>query len=109
MIPFQKNTLILLTALSPFSIQSAQAAGHDNHVDHSGHDHARPDSHAPIGVTGDHLMRKGEIMLSYRFMSMEMDGNRTGTDNVSVPLPGYMVSPLSMDMDMQMIGMLEEV
>ena len=102
----QKNTLILLTALSLLSIQSAQAAGHENHVDHSGHDHTRPDSHAPIGVTGDHLMRKGEIMLSYRFMSMEMDGNRTGTDSVSVPLPGYMVSPLSMDMDMHMIGVM---
>ena len=103
---FQKHTLILLTTLSLLSIQSAQAAGHENHVDHSGHDHTRPDSHAPIGVTGDHLMRKGEIMLSYRFMSMEMDGNRTDTDSVSVPLPGYMVSPLSMDMDMHMIGVM---
>ena len=103
---FQKNTLIILTALSLLTIQTAQAAGHESHVDHSGHDHTRPDSHAPIGVTGDHLMRKGEIMLSYRFMSMEMDGNRTGTDRVSVPLPDYKVSPLSMDMDMHMLGVM---
>jgi len=41
-------------------------------------------------------------MLSYRYMSMAMDDNRTGTDSVSAPLPGYMVSPLSMDMDMHM-------
>ena len=103
---FKKNTLILLAALSLLSIQSVQAAGNENHSDHSGHDHTRPDSHAPIGVMGDHLMRRGEIMLSYRFMSMKMDGNRTGTDTASVPLPGYMVSPLSMDMDMHMVGVM---
>ena len=101
---FKTHTLVLLTALSLSSIQSAQATEHENHVNHSGHDHTRPDSHAPIGVMGDHLMREDEIMLSYRFMSMDMDGNRTGTDSVSTPLPGYMVSPLSMDMDMHMLG-----
>jgi len=37
-------------------------------------------------------------------MSMAMDGNRNGTERVSVPLPGYMVSPLSMDMQMHMLG-----
>lgn len=66
------------------------------------HVHQRPDTHAPIGVMGDHVMDKGEIMLSYRYMKMEMDGNRTGTDSVSTPLPDFMVSPLSMDMDMDM-------
>lgn len=101
------TSLILLTAaMSMSSGQFAQAAVHDHsaHADHSGHDHTRPDSHAPIGVSGDHLMREGEFMLSYRFMHMEMEGNRTGTDRVSTPLPGFMVSPLAMDMDMHMIG-----
>ena len=55
-------------------------------------------------VMGDHLMREGEIMLSYRFMRMDMDGNRSGTNRVSTPLPGYMVSPLEMTMDMHMLG-----
>lgn len=105
MSPF-KNNILMLTALSLSSIQSVQAAEHENHANHSGHDHTRPDSHAPIGVMGDHLMREDEIMLSYRYMSMEMDGNRTGTDSVSAPLPGYMVSPLSMDMDMHMLGVM---
>ncbi|MFV9616707.1 MAG: transporter, partial [Gammaproteobacteria bacterium] len=45
-------------------------------------------------------------MLSYRFMSMEMDGNRIGTNSVGAPLPEYMVTPLSMDMDMHMIGVM---
>ncbi|MEL7333685.1 MAG: hypothetical protein AAFN12_15670 [Cyanobacteria bacterium J06560_2] len=29
---------------------------------------SRPDSHAPIGVMGDHTHEKGEFMLSYRYM-----------------------------------------
>lgn len=101
------NTLSQLAVLSAVSLAMTpglHAAEHSGHAHHSGHDHTRPDSHAPIGVMGDHLMREGEIMLSYRFMSMEMDGNRSGTDRVDVPLPGYMVSPLSMDMDMHMFG-----
>ncbi|MBE9567637.1 MAG: transporter, partial [Proteobacteria bacterium] len=110
----QIKLLILSAILSVSSMQSARAAekevknaSHDEHhvhAGHSGHDHTRPDSHAPIGVSGDHLMRKGEIMLSYRYMSMAMDGNRIGTDSVSTPLAGYMVSPLSMDMEMHMLG-----
>jgi len=59
---------------------------------------------APIGIMGDHVMPEGNWMLSYRLMSMTMEGNRTGTDRVATPLPGYMVSPLSMDMDMHMLG-----
>ena len=42
----------------------------------------RPDSHAPIGVMGDHTHSAGEVMLSYRFMRMSMEGNRDGTDHV---------------------------
>jgi len=68
------------------------------------HIHERPDTHAPIGVMGDHVMDKGEIMFSYRYMKMEMEGNREGTNRVSTPLPGFMVSPLKMDMDMHMFG-----
>jgi len=68
------------------------------------HIHERPDAHAPIGVMGDHVMDEGEVMFSYRYMKMEMEGNRTGTNRVSTPLPGFMVSPLKMDMDMHMFG-----
>ena len=106
----QTKKLLLLTALcftSMHSALAAQADSHANHVDHtshSGHDHTRPDSHAPIGVMGDHLMREGEVMLSYRYMSMNMEGNRSGTERVDTPLPGYLVSPLSMDMAMNMFS-----
>jgi len=47
-------------------------------------------------------MDKNEIMLSYRYMAMTMDGNLDGTRSVAAPLPGFMVSPLSMDMTMQL-------
>ncbi len=33
---------------------------------------ARPDGHAPISVMGDHYHKKGEFMLSYRYMPMWM-------------------------------------
>jgi len=101
------NTRLICSILSAalFTTQSIPAQAEDEHAHHhSGHDHTRPDSHAPIGVMGDHLMRKGETMLSYRYMHMDMDGNRTGTNRVDVPLPGYMVSPASMTMGMHMLG-----
>lgn len=41
------------------------------------------DSHAPIGVMGEHLHKKGEWMIAYRSMRMEMQGNLSGSDNIS--------------------------
>lgn len=95
-----QNNLKILSGISLLMIHSAMNTANAEHV------HARPDSHAPIGVMGDHVMSEDEIMLSYRFMKMEMEGNRTGTDSVPTPLPGYMVSPLSMDMAMHMFGVM---
>ncbi|MEM9496881.1 MAG: transporter [Pseudomonadota bacterium] len=82
----------------------------------------RADGHAPIGVMGDHLHKKGEVMLSYRFMRMEMDGNRIGTSSVSpetivttvpnrffgLPMqpPTLRVVPTDMTMDMHMFGIM---
>lgn len=43
----------------------------------------RADGHAPIGVMGEHRHKTGEVMLSYRFMHMDMQGNLIGDDNVS--------------------------
>ena len=69
----------------------------------------RPDGHAPLGVMGDHVHKLGEIMLSYRFMRMDMDGNRDGTDRQSVAdvfAEGFMVTPTEMTMDMHMFGFM---
>lgn len=69
-------------------------------------------AHAPVGVMGDHRHKVGEWMFSYRYMSMEMEGNLDGGDSLSarqltgtMMSPGpYMVAPLSMDMEMHMFG-----
>ena len=76
--------------------------------------------HAPIGVMGDHRHKEGEWMVSYRYMYMDMEGNRDGTDSLSpaeiattVPNrfagapgqpPTLRVVPTQMDMDMHMVG-----
>ncbi|MEO0698845.1 MAG: hypothetical protein AAFY81_03905, partial [Pseudomonadota bacterium] len=76
--------------------------------------------HAPIGVMGDHRHAKGEWMISYRFMHMDMAGIQIGTDSVTpeevattIPNiffgaegqpPTLRIVPTSMRMDMHMAG-----
>lgn len=83
---------------------------------------ARADGHAPIGVMADHTHKAGEVMLSYRYGVMTMDGSRIGTDSVSpetiattVPNrfagrmsqpPTLRVVPLEMTMQMHMLGVM---
>ena len=81
---------------------------------------SKPDSHAPIGVMGDHLHKKGEFMLSYRYMRMTMKDNLVDSDDISpetivttIPNrffgnpgmpPTLRVVPVEMTMDMHMVG-----
>ncbi len=69
---------------------------------------ARPDSHAPIGVMGEHIHSEGEIMVSYRYMLMEMEGSRVGTDDISDQkiLEQFPITPTRMTMQMHMFGMM---
>jgi hypothetical protein len=75
----------------------------------------RADGHSPIGIMGDHAHKKGEIMFSYRFMFMDMNGNMDGTEelsNAEVLDPNnynYMVVPESMPMQMHMLGAMYAV
>lgn len=68
----------------------------------------RADSHAPIGVMADHMHKEGEWMFSYRYMHMAMEGNRDGdrrlTPAETRAAGPFMVAPLSMDMEMHMLG-----
>ena len=80
----------------------------------------RPDSHAPIGVMGDHVHKKDEWMLSFRTMTMSMQGNLQGTNSLSpeeivqtqvngfagMPMQpaNLRVVPTKMTMQMQMLG-----
>ena len=76
------------------------------HADTSGK--GRADSHAPIGVMGDHVHKKGDFMASYRYMTMNMKGNVDGSSslNTAEVLNQYMVAPLEMTMDMHMFGLM---
>ncbi len=75
---------------------------------HNHQNHFRPDSHAPIGVMGDHLHHKGGLMVSLRYMDMMMDGNKTGTDKIddAAIFQQYMVAPQNMTMQMYMLGVM---
>ena len=66
----------------------------------------RPDSQAPLGVVGDHVHGAGELMFSYRFMGMAMDGLQNGTDPITTEaaLHDYAIVPLTMQMHMHMFG-----
>ncbi|WP_394974653.1 transporter [uncultured Croceitalea sp.] len=66
----------------------------------------RPDGHAPISVMGDHMHGKGEWMFSYRYMYMNMEDLKQGSENATFDdaLENYMVTPTNMPMNMQMLG-----
>jgi len=84
-------------------------------------DLAVPDSHAPIGVMAEHTHKTGELMLSYRYMNMDMDGNRDGSNRISAQQvlngadgsragsDGFLVTPLSMTMEIHMFGAMYAV
>ncbi|MBO1254502.1 transporter [Alteromonas sp. 5E99-2] len=80
------------------------------------------DHHAPIGVMGDHTHAKGEWMISYRYMTMDMQDNQLGSSSITpeeivttianrfanppaMP-PTLRVVPLSMTTQMHMVGMM---
>lgn len=76
--------------------------------------------HAPIGIMADHRHKRGEWMVSYRYMYMDMAGNRDGTverspeeivTTVANPFanppmmpPTLRVVPTDMPMQMHMLG-----
>ena len=71
----------------------------------------RPDGHAPIGLMGDHIHKKGELMFSYRLMRMEMSDLQDATHDISranaVSSSGsykFMNAPVKMHSNMHMFG-----
>ena len=101
------STVLPALAFAGPSHETERAVTHAAHCDAS-----RPDSHAPIGVMGDHTHAKGETMLSYRYMYMPMEQNYDGDSTISdrrVIAPGgagYMVTPTRMEMEMHMFGVM---
>ncbi len=86
----------------------------------SGHAHKAhgPNTHAPIGVMGDHIHAKGQFMMSYRYMKMHMQGNQFGSATVSStdivnqfnnrfsPPTTLRVVPEKMETNMHMLGLM---
>ncbi len=62
--------------------------------------------HGPIGVMGEHTHETGELMLSYRYMFMAMEGMRNGTDGITDEqvLADFMATPIKMKEQMHMFG-----
>ncbi len=94
----------MITAALLCAATSISAQAQESHQ----HNHVRPDSHAPIGVMGDHTHKEGEWMASYRYATMHMDGNRDGTSDISNAevLSNFMVTPTEMQMEMHMFGLM---
>ena len=96
------TSIILLTSINLWS----EPHGHGAHS---------AMKHGPIGLMGDHFHRKGESMVSIRYMKMFMDQNYIGSNKISdqgiLQLPNLSgmpknlsVVPQDMDMDMIMLG-----
>ncbi|MEL7024120.1 MAG: transporter [Pseudomonadota bacterium] len=106
------RTRFCILAASALCVSSVAHADHDQTT--------RADTHAPIGVMADHTHQQGEWMFSYRFMSMPMEGNLQGSDDISpdeivttVPNrffgnpgqpPTLRIVPVEMNMSMHMFG-----
>ena len=110
------SQLLIAGTLCSFSVSSVQAHsyGIGNAKSYSG---GGASSHAPIGVMGDHMHKKGEYMLSYRFSHGQMNGSRIGNNHIGTNaigtgnygMPGLMggksrVVPTKMSMQMHMFG-----
>lgn len=104
-----RSACSMLKIISFSSLLLSQAA-----LANGDHDHgkASPSSHAPIGMMADHRHDKGESMFSYRYMNMNMQGNRVANARLSdrsvigtMSAPGqFMVVPTQMPMRMHMLG-----
>lgn len=111
---------VAVAACAALVLNSGAAAADGLTVGKNGMKGLRADGHGPFGVMADHMHKRGEWMLSYRYMHMNMDGNRIGDDEVSptsiattVPNPFFgqpmqpptlRVVPTEMTMDMHMFG-----
>ncbi|MCG8379404.1 MAG: transporter, partial [Proteobacteria bacterium] len=86
MFSFLKKEVLVTSAIVFFSISALADSDHNDAglgLTSEGLKPIRADSHAPIGVMGEHMHKQGEWMLSYRFMHMDMEGNRDGETELS--------------------------
>lgn len=107
LIPYSRSIVrfLVLQLIAALPLLVFCSSARADHMDKQWRD-GRPSGHAPIGVMADHTHNEGEWMLSYRYMFMDMEGNRTGSNRVSSEqvLQDFMVTPLKMEMHMHMLG-----
>jgi len=62
----------------------------------------------PVNILHSHIHKKDEWMIGYRYMNMDMDGNRDGTSAVSTAsvLTDFAISPISMRMESHMFHLM---
>ncbi|MEO9512406.1 MAG: transporter [Flavobacteriaceae bacterium] len=89
-----------------FLMVTIAISAQDENIDPQKWASGRPDGHAPISVMGDHMHGKGEWMFSYRYMYMNMDELKEGSDDASFDdaLADYTITPTTMPMNMHMLG-----
>ena len=96
-------TLAILLFLCPaYCEEHVHPDGYEHGSDGPGHD-----DNSPLGVMGGHTHQADEVMFSYRYGIMEMNGNLDGSTTAStrdILDAGFMMAPTSMRMEMHMIG-----
>lgn len=95
---------VLALATSSYTAQAEDPHAHHNHAHHDHHAHV---SNVPASIMGDHTHSKGDWMISYRPMRMQMEGNRDGTSRLSdaqITAAGLRIVPDEMSMDMHMFS-----
>ena len=98
------TSALILPAISYADKNALTCATEECQLGHSSHDH---DVVIPTGIMGGHMHKAGEWMFSYRYMSMDMEGLREGTDTISAQdalAQGYTAAPIEMHMEMHMFG-----
>ena len=111
---------ILLMMANLFAIGARADGAHTDTRDGPGPSPFNAAGHAPVGVMGDHMHGQGEFMLSYRFMHMDMQGNRLGSNGIDpdriatsisnrffgrpMQPPTLRIVPTRMNMQMHMFG-----
>lgn len=105
------KTTTSLLVLTPLILSANHSFSHEDETTTL----IRPDSHAPIGVMGDHMHKAGEWMLGYRLAKVDMKGLLDGTqkitpddiatmDNPNGSPPSFRFAPESMEGAMHMLG-----
>ncbi len=62
----------------------------------------------PVNILHSHIHKKDEWMIGYRYMNMDMDGNRDGTSDVSTAsvLTDFAITPTSMRMESHIMSLM---